>query len=107
MEFTKKDRDFLVKIAKSVETLRKDHDFRLLLLENADGTKAVKQTKINASKKQVDDIIENNNTIQAKFVDDATNDPAKQILIESLYATMKELCEKNGIEKLIIKIDNT
>lgn len=46
-------------------------------------------------------------SVEIIFKDKSDADAVKQrILIESLYRTLKELCDKNGIETLQIRIDN-
>lgn len=121
MEFTKKDREFIVKLAKSIEDYKKSFEGRMLNVEAALDVKnegqvispiqhAPKKSKAKNSKFSEDipfgdENIEGESSIQIVFKHGDKDVIKNQILVESLYATLKELCEKNDIEKLLIRIE--
>jgi len=124
MEFTDKDREFIVKLAKSIEDYKKSFEGRLANVEAAldvknDGNvispiqpkpskkKALTNSKFSEDIPFGDDIADEGSSIQIVFKHGEEDIMKHRILVESLYATLKELCEKNDIEKLLIRIDET
>lgn len=115
MQFTKEDRDFIIKIAKSLDDYKKSTDQRLDILEGKD--KEVlspiqpvqeKHTVINERFRR--DIpfgeLEEGDSIQLTFKNGETDQMKQKVLIESLYMTLKKLCEDNNIEQLFIRIED-
>jgi len=119
-EFTQKDRDLILKIAKFNEDFRKEFGERLAKLEAAVFPAQLspiqpKAFKGRASRKLpvkhlpsfVDELPtdESQSAIQITFRNGRGDMMKQRILMESLYKTMKEICEKNDIEKLLIRIN--
>lgn len=105
--FTKKDRDFIIKIAKECDALKK----RVKTLE--DEKKLNTHAKaVDASKKQVDDVVAKTafKVFNAKSAIDVEYGPNPPTLLEqralatSLYKTLYELCDDNGITSLTVNI---
>lgn len=118
MEFTQKDRDLILKIAKANEDFRNSFGDRLTKVESAVfpaqlspiQPKTLKGGKRKLPVRQhvpfLDEEVEGASSIQLTFRDGKGDMMKQRILIESLYKTLKELCEKNGIEKLFIRIND-
>lgn len=118
MALNKEDREFILKVVSSVDKLRKDIEPRLSKVEKALGTEEKILSPIQFSKKPQSpkkgatfsedipfgDIDEEGESIQITFMKGEDNMEKHQILVQSLYATLKELCEKNGIEQLLIRL---
>lgn len=105
--FTKKDRDFIIKIAKTCDDLKK----RVKILE--DEKKITTHAKaVDASKKQVDEVVAKTafkvfNANSAIDVVYGANPPTileQRALATSLYKTLYELCDDNGITSLTVNI---
>ena len=122
MEFGEKDRELILKIAKQVEALKKDHESRLVAVEDALKKKKkdkkatpspIQPRKIPVQSQFSEDIpfgaMEDGDesSIQIRFKNGQVDVIQHQILVESLYATLRQLCEDNDIEQLFIRINET
>lgn len=119
MEFTKKDRDFIMKIASANTEFQKEFGARLKAVEDKVGVSAPAATlsPIQPSKNRVrkvpvksripfvDDAVEGADSIEITFRNGKGDMMKQRMLIETLYKTMKELCDKNDIERLLIRLD--
>lgn len=105
MEFTEKDRQFIRKIATKLETI----DIRLKNLEKKTGSSGTPSPISGKQPVSVPRGARGNpgSTIDIVFKDRRANEPRQKILVESLYQTLREVCEQNNIYTLDIKISNT
>jgi hypothetical protein len=116
-EFTKKDREFIIKIAKSIEDYKKETDARLSKLEGKDEKvlspvqPASKRKRNKGRDKFRVDVPfggvpdEGESSIQITFKDGEADAMKHKVLAELLYMTLQQLCEDNGIEQLLIRIE--
>lgn len=113
-EFTKKDREFIIKIAKMVDDNKKATDLRLDKLEGKDDTVLSPIQPVKAKRNNKRDRfswdkpfgeMDSGSAIQITFKKGQDDAMKQQVLIESIYMTLKQLCEDNAIEKLLIKIE--
>lgn len=112
-EFTKKDREFIIKAVTLFEDYKKATDARIAKLEGG-GEKVlspiqpVKEPKAKAKRFRMDKPfgeMDEGTSIQITFKHGPADEMKYQVLVESLYMTLKQLCEDNDIEKLLIKIE--
>jgi hypothetical protein len=117
MEFTESDRKFIRQIAKSYGAL----DERLKKIESIvlepelspmQVEDVIDDPTLDPAKKQPSnlkslfggELLPADQTIEVVFKDKQGDEIKQRILIESLYKTLKELCEKNRIDTLQIRI---
>jgi len=105
MNFTEKDRKLIMQIAKQYKYL----DERLAQIEEL--SKTFTSVKENVQiKKPAESIfgghVFGDQTIEVVFKDKTGNGASQRVLIEAIYKTLKDICEKNGVETLQIKINN-
>jgi len=104
MNFGKKDREFIMKIANKLDKIENDFGIRLDVVEEL---KNVEEGKKGGPeiKKGYTGLIDGPNNIQVKFEDNNLNELSKKILIESIYETIQETCYTNNISNLSININ--
>lgn len=121
MEFSDKDRKLIVKIARDLKKYQLDTDSRLRKLEVGEkkdekvlsplfkdvGKGPLPGSNFSRDIPYGDESLEGESSIQVTFRE-GMQDPLKhQIIIESVYQALRELCDANGIEKLLIRIEDT
>lgn len=109
-EFTQKDREFILKAMRSFDEYKKSTDLRLSALEGK-GKEVLSpiQRKPRKESEVRRDIpfgaVEEGSSIQIVFRKGRGDEVKQQVLVESLYLTLKQLCEDNDIEQLLIRIE--
>lgn len=110
-EFTQKDRDFILKAMRSFDEYKKSTDLRLSALEGkGKGVLSPIQRKPRKESEVRRDIPfgaveKEGSSIQIVFSKGRGDEVKQQVLVESLYLTLKQLCEDNDIEQLLIRIE--
>lgn len=93
------DKKLLLKIGRGYDDVIR----RLTALENHMNP----PTKAAAARSKDDvKLAHGTSAIELIFKDDTGDKVKQKVLVESLYATMKKLCEDNNIFQMNIKIDN-
>lgn len=112
MQFTDADRKFILKIMKSLEDYKKSTDARLSKLEGKDEKVLSPIQRANPPKEDKrfrKDLPfgdpEAGNSIQITFKSGMADAMKQQVLVESLYMTLRQLCDDNDIEQLLIRIE--
>jgi len=102
--FTETDRKFIRKIATANASLEKR--VKKLELESAVSTKAAAKAEpvpqISAQKK-----FKGNSSIEVTFAEPEEDIKSHQVLMESIYQTLRDICYKNNIESMDIFIDGS
>lgn len=113
MQFTQKDRDLILKIAQENRSFRQNFEPRLAevekLIKGSEVSSESVKSPIQQGKKKKDTRKnqDDDSSIEVTFKDSEVDTTFQRMLIESLYVTLIELCEKNNIESLLIKIDES
>lgn len=108
MEFSKKDRDFLIKTAKQLSAVEK----RVKVLEKIEKQAAVKSPiTLSDIEHQADAEFSEETELRAIRVTFRTpttpkNSQERQILAQTLYVAIKNLCEVHDIEGLSLQLEN-
>lgn len=104
MQFTETDRKFIRKIAAANDALEK----RVKVLENA-----AKEEKKTPSVESLPSVIQDESKSQSrdssiKVTFEPDSDVQKQqVLIESIYQTLKDICRNHKISTIDVHIDNS
>lgn len=110
--FTKKDRDFIIKIAKECDALKK----RVKTLEDEKKVKpfekkapakpeaAFASTPTKTGTKTQFKVFNNDSAIDVTYTHNPPSILEQKALITSLYKTLYELCDDNGISSLTVQI---
>lgn len=110
---TKKDNEFLMKIVKRQDSLEERvKSLELAKSEPQEPVKSPFQLEMLSSDAHTETHeahIDKSQHIEAVFRNRSSDvdTTAQQTLLEAIYATLKELCLKNNIQKLKVTIDNT
>jgi hypothetical protein len=101
MNFTEKDRSLILKLAQR----QREQDARIKKLEKQYLAKPAPVKKLEVKSEKAIEHAGTRGDITLTFADMTKDQPMRQkVLIESLYLTLTELCDKNGIESLKINI---
>lgn len=110
--FTKKDRDFIIKIAKECDALKK----RVKILEDEKKVKPFEKAPVKpdttfVSRPNKDGAIKtqfkmfgNDSAIDVTYSHNPPSILEQRALVTSLYKTLYELCDDNGISSLTVQI---
>lgn len=103
MQFTEADRKFIRKLAKAVSDLQKDFGE----LQGKLRTVATPTIAGVPERPHEEDLELNVPTgIQLIFKAGQRNELKQKVLMESIYRTLSDLCQKNQIESLSVRIEN-
>lgn len=103
MQFTETDRKFIRKIAAANDALEK----RVKVLENAAKEKT-NAHNVTPSPQILEEGARSGRESSIKVTFEPDSDVTKQqVLIESIYQTLRDICRKHSISTIDVHIDNT
>ena len=111
MEFTETDRQHIMKLVKQHNELKGNFERRISDLEKISSkplAEAVPSpfTREHIGKHKEAAQSDSSQAVRIIFKPNAGTEDQQRILVTSLYKTLKELCDKNGIETMDICINN-